>query len=249
MAYALGGIMLLRLDKYLADLSVDTRSKVKLLIRKGRVRVNEQIAKRPEMKIDIDTDTVTVDGIPLVYHSFEYYMLNKPAGVLSAARDKKQPTVLDLIESDRKDLFPVGRLDKDTVGLLLICNDGQLSHNLLSPSHHVNKTYEVRLDAALSPEDIAALESGIDIGDQSITLPAVIDTIYEDTTHVNITIHEGRFHQVKRMFLARGKTVVFLKRLSMGSLVLDPTLSEGSYRSLTETEIQQLTALTERNKG
>ncbi len=241
--------MLLRLDKYLADLSVDTRSKVKLLIRKGRVRVNEQIAKRPEMKIDIDTDTVTVDGIPLVYHSFEYYMLNKPAGVLSAARDKKQPTVLDLIESDRKDLFPVGRLDKDTVGLLLICNDGQLSHNLLSPSHHVNKTYEVRLDAALSPEDIAALESGIDIGDQSITLPAVIDTIYEDTTHVNITIHEGRFHQVKRMFLARGKTVVFLKRLSMGSLVLDPTLSEGSYRSLTETEIQQLTALTERNKG
>ena len=241
--------MLLRLDKYLADLSVDTRSKVKLLIRKGRVRVNEQIAKRPEMKIDIDTDTVTVDGIPLVYHSFEYYMLNKPAGVLSAARDKKQPTVLDLIESDRKDLFPVGRLDKDTVGLLLICNDGQLSHNLLSPSHHVNKTYEVRLDAALSPEDIAALESGIDIGDQSITLPAVIDMIYEDTTHVNITIHEGRFHQVKRMFLARGKTVVFLKRLSMGSLVLDPTLSEGSYRSLTETEIQQLTALTERNKG
>ena len=241
--------MLLRLDKYLADLSVDTRSKVKLLIRKGRVRVNEQIAKRPETKIDTDADTVTVDGRILVYHPFEYYMLNKPAGVLSAARDKKQPTVLDLIESDRKDLFPVGRLDKDTVGLLLICNDGRLSNDLLSPSHHVNKTYEVRLDAALSPEDIAALETGIDIGDTSKTLPAVIDTPYEDTTHVNITIHEGRFHQVKRMFLARGKTVLFLKRLSMGSLVLDPTLSEGSYRSLTETEIQQLTALTERNKG
>ena len=240
--------MLLRLDKYLADLSVDTRSKVKLLIRKGRVRVNDQIANKPEMKIDTDVDMVTVDGRRLIYHPFEYYMLNKPAGVLSAARDKKQPTVLDLIESDRKDLFPVGRLDKDTVGLLLICNDGQLSHQLLSPSHHVDKTYEVRLDAELSPEDIDALEAGVDIGGETKTLPAVLDTVYEDNAHVNITIQEGRFHQVKRMFLSRNKTVIYLKRLSMGSLVLDPSLAEGTYRALTEEEIQQLTALSERNK-
>lgn len=242
MANALGGNMQLRLDKYLADLSVDTRSKVKLLIRKGRVRVNNEIAKKPEMKIDTETDTVAVDGRELIYHPFEYYMLNKPAGVLSAARDKKQPTVLDLIQSDRKDLFPVGRLDKDTVGLLLICNDGQLSHHLLSPSHHVDKTYEVRLDGMLTEDDIASLEAGVDIGDEEVTLPASIDTVYEDHSHVNITIHEGRFHQVKRMFLARGKTVTFLKRLSMGSLVLDPTLSEGEYRPLTGAEIQQLSA-------
>ena len=242
MANALGGTMQLRLDKYLADLSVDTRSKVKLLIRKGRVRVNNAIAKKPETKIDTETDTVTVDGRKLVYHPFEYYMLNKPAGVLSAARDKKQPTVLDLIESDRKDLFPVGRLDKDTVGLLLICNDGQLSHHLLSPSHHVDKTYEVRLDGMLTEDDIAALEAGVDIGDDEITLPASVEAVYEDLSHVNITIHEGRFHQVKRMFLTRGMTVTFLKRLSMGSLVLDPALSEGEYRPLTEAEIQQLSA-------
>lgn len=240
--------MQLRLDKYLADLSVDTRSKVKLLIRKGRVRVNDEIVKKPEMKVDTDTDAVTVDGRILTYHAFEYYMLNKPAGVLSAARDKKQPTVLDMIDSDRKDLFPVGRLDKDTVGLLLICNDGQLAHNLLSPAHHVDKTYEVRLDALLTQEDITALEAGVDIGDDTMTLPASIDTAYENNTHINITIREGRFHQVKRMFLARGKTVVYLKRLSMGTLILDPALAEGEYRSLSDTEIQQLTAVTDRKK-
>ena len=240
--------MQLRLDKYLADLSVDTRAKVKLLIRKGRVRVNGETAKKPEMKVDTDEDTVTVDGRELTYHPFEYYMLNKPAGVLSAARDKKQPTVLDLIESDRKDLFPVGRLDKDTVGLLLICNDGQLAHNLLSPTRHVDKTYEVRLDHPLTKEDKEALESGVDIGDDTMTLPATLDLVYENSDHVNITIHEGRFHQIKRMFLSRGKTVTYLKRLSMGTLTLDPVLSEGEYRPLTEREIQQLTAAADRKK-
>lgn len=240
--------MQLRLDKYLADLSVDTRARVKLLIRKGRVRVNDEIAKKPEMKVDTDTDTVTVDGHALTYHVHEYYMLNKPPGVLSAARDKKQPTVLDLIDSERKDLFPVGRLDKDTVGLLLICNDGRLAHALLSPSRHVDKTYEVWLDGALTPEDMAALEAGVDIGDDTPTLPALVDTAYENTDHVNITIHEGRFHQVKRMFMARGKAVVRLKRLSMGTLFLDPTLPEGRYRPLTDREIQQLTAAADRKK-
>lgn len=240
--------MQLRLDKYLADLSVDTRARVKLLIRKGRVRVNDEIAKKPEMKVDTDTDTVTVDGHALTYHVHEYYMLNKPPGVLSAARDKKQPTVLDLIDSERKDLFPVGRLDKDTVGLLLICNDGRLAHALLSPLRHVDKTYEVWLDGALTPEDMAALEAGVDIGDDTPTLPALVNTAYENTDHVNITIHEGRFHQVKRMFMARGKAVVRLKRLSMGTLFLDPTLPEGRYRPLTDREIQQLTAAADRKK-
>lgn len=240
--------MQLRLDKYLADLSVDTRSKVKQLIRKGRVRVNGEIANKPELKVDTDADTVTMDGRTLTYQAFEYYMLNKPAGVLSAARDKKQPTVLDLIQSDRKDLFPVGRLDKDTVGLLLICNDGQLAHDLLSPARHVDKTYEVRLDGTLTEEDRQVLERGVDIGDEDLTLPAAVDFAYDTKDHVNITIHEGRFHQVKRMFLSRGKNVIYLKRLSMGTLILDDTLPEGGYRPLTAEELQQLTAAASRKK-
>ena len=235
-----GGRMQLRLDKYLADLSVDTRAKVKLLIRKGRVKVNDVTAKKPEMKIDTETDRVALDGKVLSWQQYEYYMLNKPAGVLSAARDKKQPTVLDLIETNRKDLFPVGRLDKDTVGLLLICNDGQLAHRLLSPAHHVDKTYEVWLDGTLTPENIQQLETGVDIGDDTLTLPAKIKTEYENLSHVNITIQEGRFHQVKRMFLACGRTVVRLKRLSMGSLVLDGHLKEGQARALTPEEIESL---------
>ncbi len=235
--------MQLRLDKYLADLSVDTRAKVKLLIRKGRVKVNDVTAKKPEMKIDTDTDHVTLDGRELVWQQYEYYMLNKPAGVLSAARDKKQPTVLDLIETDRKDLFPVGRLDKDTVGLLLICNDGQLAHRLLSPVHHVDKTYEVWLDGTLTPEDIQRLEEGVDIGDEDLTLPAKLEPVYEDFSHVNLTIREGRFHQVKRMFAACGLTVTRLKRLSMGPLRLDRTLAEGESRPLTQAEIDSLHAL------
>ena len=232
--------MQLRLDKYLADLSVDTRAKVKLLIRKGRVKVNDVTAKKPEMKIDTETDRVALDGKVLSWQQYEYYMLNKPAGVLSAARDKKQPTVLDLIETNRKDLFPVGRLDKDTVGLLLICNDGQLAHRLLSPAHHVDKTYEVWLDGTLTPENIQQLETGVDIGDDTLTLPAIIKAEYENLSHVNITIQEGRFHQVKRMFLACGRTVVRLKRLSMGSLILDGQLKEGQARALTPEEIESL---------
>lgn len=232
--------MQLRLDKYLADLSVDTRAKVKLLIRKGRVKVNDVTAKKPEMKIDTETDRVALDGKVLSWQQYEYYMLNKPAGVLSAARDKKQPTVLDLIETNRKDLFPVGRLDKDTVGLLLICNDGQLAHRLLSPAHHVDKTYEVWLDGTLTPENIQQLETGVDIGDDTLTLPSKIKAEYENLSHVNITIQEGRFHQVKRMFLACGRTVVRLKRLSMGSLILDGQLKEGQARALTPEEIESL---------
>lgn len=243
MAYAVGktgGQMQLRLDKYLADLSVDTRARVKLLIRKGRIRVNGIVEKKPETKIDTEKDIVTLDDRELSWQQYEYYMLHKPAGVLSAARDKKQPTVLDLIETRRKDLFPVGRLDKDTTGLLLICNDGQLAHRLLSPSHHVDKTYEVWLDGHLTQEDIKALENGVDIGDEDITLPARIDTAYEDFSHVNITIHEGRFHQVKRMFQTCGLTVVHLKRLSMGPLVLDASLLKGESRPLTKEEIKAL---------
>ncbi len=240
--------MQLRLDKYLADLSVDTRAGVKQLIRKGRVRVNGEIVKKPETKIEIEQDRVTVDGQVLSYQQFEYYMLHKPAGVLSAARDKKQPTVLDLIQSQRKDLFPVGRLDKDTLGLLLISNDGKLAHNLLSPAHHVDKTYEVWLDLPLTEEDVARIEAGIDIGDEDMTLPAQLAFPYESRDHVNLTIQEGRFHQVKRMFLARGKTVTRLKRLSMGPLQLDEGLAEGEYRPLTSEEIKELEAAAGRQK-
>lgn len=233
---------MIRLDKFLADMGEGTRSEIKKAIRCGRVRVDDIPAKKPEMKIDIDSQNVTLDGRQIAYHSFEYYMLHKPAGVVSATRDAKEKTVLDLITGDkRKDLFPVGRLDKDTEGLLLITNDGDLAHRLLSPGKHVDKVYYARIDAPVDEEDIKAFAKGIDIGDDEMTLPAVLEIVSkEEESEILLTIQEGRFHQVKRMFKARGKNVVYLKRMSMGRLRLDETLKKGEYRSLTEEEIENI---------
>ena len=166
-------------------------------------------------------------------------MLNKPAGVVSATRDDGSETVVDLVEGkSRKDLFPVGRLDKDTVGLLLITNDGQLAHRLLSPAHHVDKVYFARLDHAATEEDVAAFQAGLDIGDEDLTLPAQLEIPNaQQPNEVLVTLREGRYHQVKRMFEARDNEVVYLKRLSMGSLVLDPALAEGESRRLTAEEL------------
>ena len=234
--------MQLRLDKYLADLSVDTRSKVKLLIRKGRVRVNNEIAKKPETKIDTETDTVTVDGRKLVYHPFEYYMLNKPRGVISASRDNRknsQVCVTDLIrEKIRSDLFPVGRLDKDTEGLLIITNDGELAHRLLSPKKHVDKTYYAELDGRLMRESADRIMAGVDIGDEKPTLPCLINILSENSCLV--TIREGRYHEIKRMFRTEVRKVDYLKRISMGPISLDAELAPGEYRRLTEEEIAVL---------
>lgn len=238
-----------RLDKYLADMGCGTRSEVKNYIRKGRVSVNDGICKSPDIKIDTDKDLVTFDGAAVGYVEYEYYMLNKPQGVLSATEDRKQKTVIDIIETrNRKDLFPVGRLDKDTEGLLLITNDGQLSHNLLSPKKHVDKVYFAEIDSIVDESLIDRFSEGVVLDDGFETLPAKLKLLgaggvfvsEEGKFKIELTIREGKFHQVKRMFEAFDMKVVYLKRLRMGSLILDESLAPGEYRELTEQEIKDL---------
>lgn len=231
----------MRLDKYLADMGLGTRSEVKKLLKAKQVTVNGETATKPELKVDPEADEILSFGESVVYEGFEYYMLNKPQGVVSATEDSRDKTVLDCIPSKkRKDLFPVGRLDRDTEGLLLITNDGVLAHRLLSPKKHVDKTYFVRLRDELSREDCQKLCDGVDIGEKNLTMPAVIKEYRPESRQCLITIREGKFHQVKRMFAAVGNEVVYLKRLSMGSLILDETLQPGQYRKLSEEEIERL---------
>ena len=227
----------IRLDKFLADIPVGTRSQVKEIIRAGRVAVNGVVVKKPEAKLDPSEDEVCLDRKPLLFEKTVWYMLNKPAGVLSAARDKKQKTVLDLIEGSRKDLFPVGRLDKDTTGLLLITNDGELAHRLLSPKRHCDKVYAVTTDAPVPELAGDRFREGMDLGD-FITQPAK----WVQTSRCSglITVHEGKFHQVRRMFSALGLTVVSLDRRSFGGLTLDGSLEPGQSRRLTPEEIRVL---------
>ena len=234
--------MKLRLDKYLAEMNLGTRSEVKKLITKGQIQVNEAIVKKPELKLDPTSDRVQYQGREITYVIYEYYMLNKPSGVISATEDKRDTTVIDLIESrQRKDLFPVGRLDKDTEGLLLITNDGALAHRLLSPKKHVDKTYYAKISGEVTKEDIETFEKGVCIGEEKLTLPAKLVILKSGAeSEIELTIQEGRFHQVKRMFQAVGKEVVYLNRLSMGSLSLDPSLKPGEYRKLTKEEMEQL---------
>ena len=234
--------MKIRLDKYLADMGKGTRSEVKKAISKGLVRVNNVIVKKPETKLDTDSDHVLFDGVLVGYAKHEYYMLNKPAGVISATEDKREKTVIDLItEKKRKDLFPVGRLDRDTEGLLLISNDGELAHRLLSPSKHVDKVYYAKIDGKVTIEDVEAFQQGVDIGEEKLTRPAKLRVLKSGTqSEIELTICEGKFHQVKRMFQAVGKEVVYLKRLQMGTLILDESLKPGEYRELTEQEIADL---------
>lgn len=233
---------MMRLDKYLADMGIGTRSEVKKLIRQGKVTIDGRQTKAPEEKIDGKGQRVCVDGTPVVYETFEYYMLNKPAGVISSTYDKEQKTVLDLIESrKRKDLFPVGRLDKDTEGLLLITNDGNLSHRLLSPKKHVDKLYYAKVEGVVTEEDVMRFSDGLDIGEGEHTKPAKLMILVSDEiSEIELTIQEGKFHQVKRMFEAVGKRVIYLKRLSMGSLQLDETLALGEYRPLSKKELEEL---------
>ncbi|MBH1941440.1 rRNA pseudouridine synthase [Mobilitalea sibirica] len=232
----------IRLDKYLADMGIGTRSELKLWIRKGKVKVNGTICPKPEFKITIDNDEVCFDGKEIIYQKYMYYMLHKPAGVVSATIDNVNRTVLDLItDKQGKDLFPVGRLDKDTEGLLLITNDGELAHQLLAPRKHVDKTYYAKVRGEVTGEDIRAFEAGVNIGEDYITLPAKLNILKSDfVSEVELTIQEGKFHQVKRMFEAVGKEVIYLKRMSMGGISLDPKLAPGEYRLLTEKEIEHL---------
>lgn len=231
--------MLIRLDKYLADMGIGTRSNVKSEIKKGKITVNGAVCKDANVKIDSDNDEICFDGKQIVYEQYEYFMLNKPAGIISAATDNKEKTVVDLItDKKKKDLFPIGRLDKDTEGLILISNDGELSHNLLSPKKHVDKTYYVELDKVLSDENANKVCQGVFIEKDVKTLPAQIERISNDKVY--LTIHEGKFHQVKKMFHAVGCEVTYLKRMSMGSLKLDESLKPGEYRALTSDEIKAL---------
>lgn len=232
----------MRLDKYLAEMGAGTRSEVKKLVRAGRVTINGAVAEKPEQKVDPETDTVCLDGEALLYAAYEYYLFHKPAGCVSATEDKIHKTVMDyLTDTLRDDLFPVGRLDIDTEGLLLITNDGALAHELLSPAHHVKKTYYARVAGRVTEEDARLFQQGVDIGEEKLTKPAelVILTSGEES-EIELTITEGKFHQVKRMFQAVGKEVVYLKRLSMGPLILPETLLPGEYRALTQEELMLL---------
>lgn len=233
---------IIRLDKYLADMQVGTRSQVKEYIRKKRICVNGVPVTAAEYKLNTDNDIVTFDNVSVSYVENEYYMLNKPAGVLSATTDKNAPTVLDLIDCARKDLFPVGRLDKDTEGLLMITNDGELSHKLLSPKKHVDKVYYAKVAGRITHSDAAAFADGLIVDSDFKALPSKLEIINadKDFSEVYVTIQEGKFHQIKRMFTAIGSEVLYLKRLSMGSLKLDPSLKPGEYRKLTAAELESL---------
>lgn len=231
----------MRLDKFLCELNIGSRSQVKELIRHGKVSVNNAVVKTADRKIDEKKDVVCVQGQTLVYRKFYYYMLNKPAGVVSATQDKLSDTVISLLrpEDRRDDLFPVGRLDKDTEGLLLLTNDGALAHRLLSPGKHVDKTYHVTIERALTAQDIQRLENGVDIGEDRPTLPAKVE-ILSPETELLLTIHEGKFHQVKRMLFSVNNLVTALRRTAFGGLKLDETLAPGEYRPLSEQEVEVL---------
>ena len=247
-----------RLDKFLADAGKGTRSEVKKFIQKGQVQVNGAPAKKPELKVDPEKDTVILSGETVgVAPEFVYYLLNKPAGCVSATEDRNDRTVMEYVPSDRKGIFPVGRLDKDTEGLLLITDDGMLAHELLAPGKHVDKTYFVRVEGKLTVEKIEKLENG---GEKKLTMPAKVEIVGgswegagepepgrvrrenlpEVYTELHLTIHEGKFHQVKRMMEAVGTPVIYLKRISMGPLTLPDDLKKGECRSLTDEELRKL---------
>lgn len=238
-------VMMMRLDKCLGEMGCGTRSELKKKISKGLVMIDGIVVKKPETKVDPEKQEILFEGRKINFAAFEYYMLYKPDGVVSATEDSRDKTVIDLIiDKRRNDLFPVGRLDKDTVGLLLITNDGALSHRLLSPAHHVDKVYEARVQGIVDEDDVNAFAEGIDIGDEKPCLPAnlhILDVnLQTGESYIELTIQEGRFHQVKRMFQARGKEVTFLKRTQMGSLRLDENLQPGEYRCLTDEELKEL---------
>ena len=238
---------MIRLDKFLADAGYGTRSEVKKQLKSGIVSMNGTVCKKPEEKIDPARDVVTVSGKEVVYEAFSYYLFYKPAGCVTAKSDALHKTVMDYFpEIVRKSCSPVGRLDKDTEGLLLITNDGELNHHLMSPVHHVKKTYYAVLDREVPVSAIHQFAEGVDIGDEKKTIPADLEILPKQMQntekpvyHANLTISEGRFHQVKRMFETVGCHVVYLKRMSLGNLSLGE-LKPGEYRRLSEAEVVDL---------
>ncbi|UTG99466.1 pseudouridine synthase [Macrococcoides canis] len=229
----------MRLDKFLGNHGFGTRKEVKLLVKRGAVKVNDVLVKKADIKLVPDKDTVTVYDEAVTYEPFVYIMLNKPAGYISSTKDYKDETVLELIDGfDHYDLHPVGRLDKDTEGLLILTNDGQFSHDVLSPKKHVDKTYYARVEGYVTDETVALFKAGVTLDDGYEAMPADLQIVSAgDISEIELIIQEGKFHQVKRMFKAVGMTVIYLKRIQMGGLPLDESLKPGAYRKLTLEEI------------
>lgn len=231
----------LRIDKILSNVGYGSRAEIKVYCKKGLVKVNDKVISNPGTQVDTDTDKIEFNNEVVRYREFVYIMMNKPDGYLSATFDKRDPIVLDLIESSYLafEPFPVGRLDKDTEGLLVLTNDGKLAHRVLSPKKHVPKTYYAKIDGVVTEKDVKAFEEGVTLDDGYETMASQLNILESgEISEIELTIHEGKFHQVKRMFESVGKKVVYLKRLSMGKLKLDETLSLGEYRELTEEEVK-----------
>lgn len=237
---------MVRLDKFLADEGIGTRSEVKKIIQKKQIKIDGAVVTDSSVKVDPEKMIIEYQGKRIgKSDEFEYYLLNKPAGCVSATEDSLHKTVLDYLPKSNKDLFPVGRLDLDTEGFLLITNDGKLAHELLSPKKHVPKTYYARVEGRVTEEDVKACKEGLDIGDDKLTLPAELEILSttgtdsgEWSSEIHLTLHEGRFHQVKRMIQACGKKVVYLKRISMGQMLLPEDLMTGEYKRLTAEELK-----------
>jgi len=240
--------MIMRIDKILANMGYGSRKEVKGLLKQGVVKIGDNIVKSPKEHVDLDNQVVSVNGEVVEYKEYVYIMMNKPPGVISSTEDSEHETVIGLLEYEDIifDPFPVGRLDKDTEGLLLITNDGQLAHQLLSPKKHVPKKYFATIDGVVTEEDIKAFEQGVTLDDGYETKPGYLTILTSgQESEIELVIMEGKFHQVKRMFEAVGKTVTYLKRLEMGPLKLDETLELGEYRELTDEELELLRSVNE----
>jgi 16S rRNA pseudouridine516 synthase len=233
-----------RLDKVLSNVGVGSRKEVKVMVKKGLVKVDSLPVKDSGMQIDPEKAVIEVDGKIIGYRKYTYLLMNKPAGVVSATFDNYDETVIDLLEDKHKvfEPFPVGRLDKDTVGLLLITNDGDMNHRLISPKWHVDKVYYAEIDKPVTEEDVQKFKEGVVLDDGYKCMSAKLEilTADENGSRVNVTIQEGKFHQVKRMFKSVGKEVVYLKRISFGPIKLDERLLEGEYRELSDVELEML---------
>jgi 16S rRNA pseudouridine516 synthase len=230
---------LLRLDKIISDMGFASLRDVKSLVKNGRVLIDGSVAASPDAKYDTALVRITVDGEAVLYRQFRYIMMNKPDGLICATEDKHERTVLELLDerTKRQELFTVGRLDKDTEGLLLLTNDGELTHMLLSPKKHVPKTYLAKIMGRVSEQDVEAFKMGVTLEDGYKTMASQLEILEGGIISlVEVTIYEGKFHQVKRMFQAVGKEVIYLKRISMGELKLDETLKPGDFRELNEKE-------------
>ncbi|TES54382.1 rRNA pseudouridine synthase [Halalkalibacterium halodurans] len=233
----------MRIDKLLANMGFGSRKDVKKLLKTGAVRVQGQPIKDPSTHVEPESESITVYGEEVEYKPYVYLMMNKPKGVICATEDLEHETVIDLLGEEERhyEPSPVGRLDKDTVGLLLITNDGKFNHWLMSPKHHVPKTYRALVEGHVTEEDVGAFSHGVVLGDGYVTKPATLHILEAGArSHIELILTEGKFHQVKRMFQAVGKRVLELERIKIGNLLLDPELARGEYRELTKEEIALL---------